>query len=157
MKNLKHRNVIRDMKEKILSLALDYDNILNGPDLADEEERKYELPDGTIIDVEHSIRYPCTEIMFNPSLINKSHMSLQDMVQDSFEKCDPDLRADLYKNIVLSGGNTLLKGFKDRLEIELDDRFPKDISRSDINYITEGNRRFAAWIGGSMIGSLSVF
>ena len=28
MKNLKHRNVIRDMKEKILSLALDYDNIV---------------------------------------------------------------------------------------------------------------------------------
>lgn len=65
---------------------------MGGPDLADEEDRKYELPDGKIIEVEHTIRYPSTEIIFNPSIINRTDPSIQDMVLDSFEKCDPDLR-----------------------------------------------------------------
>ena len=34
----------------------------------------------------------------------------------SVEKCDSDIRKDLYKNIVLSGGNTLFKGLPDRLQ-----------------------------------------
>jgi hypothetical protein len=65
---------------------------MNGPDTANEEERSYELPDGTIIQVDHQTRYPCTEILFRPSLINSNDMALHEMVQDSFEKCDPELQ-----------------------------------------------------------------
>jgi len=84
-------------------------------------------------------------------------MSLQEMILDSLNKCDQDLKAELYGNIVLSGGTTLMKGFANRVKAEIN-KFPnKQISRSDINYIIEGNRRYAAWIGGSMLGSLSVF
>ena len=69
---------------------------------------------------------------------------------------------------MVCGGTSLMKGFSSRLAYEMDKIFPKSISRTDINYVTEGNRNYAAWIGkcigfrlvfigGSMLGSLSVF
>jgi len=150
--------IIKDMKEKVLSVALNYESTMNGPDPMSEEDRSYELPDGSIIQIDHRARYPCTEILFDPKLLDPSstQLSLQEMIYDSLNKCDADLRTELYGSIVLSGGTTLLKGFANRVKAEIN-RFPKQISRSDVNFVIEGNRRFAAWIGGSMLGSLSVF
>jgi actin-related protein len=34
-------------------------------------------------------------------------------------KCDVDIRKDLYKNILLSGGTTMFKGISDRLRKEI--------------------------------------
>jgi actin-related protein len=40
---------------------------------------------------------------------------IHEMCYKSIQKCDVDLRKDLYKNIILSGGTTLINGFPDRL------------------------------------------
>lgn len=45
----------------------------------------------------------------------------------AIQKSDMDLRKILYQNIVLSGGSTLLKGFGDRLLLELKKNLPKDL------------------------------
>ena len=41
-----------------------YPNKMNGADPMNEEERSYELPDGSIIQIDHKSRFPCTEILF---------------------------------------------------------------------------------------------
>ena len=38
----------------------------------------------------------------------------------SIEKCDNDLKINLYNNIVLAGGSTLMPGFKERFEMEIE-------------------------------------
>lgn len=38
-----------DMKEKMCSVAIDYEHALAVPDTLSEEDRSYELPDGSII------------------------------------------------------------------------------------------------------------
>lgn len=156
-KDLMKRDVIREIKEKVLSLAINYDKSINGPDTANEEERSFELPDNTIIELDNRMRYPLTEILYKPSLIEKSYMGLHKMVEDSYIKCDPDLQIDLHRNIVVAGGTSMMRGFVTRLEYEMDKLFKPDVSRTDISYISEGNRNYAAWIGGSMLSSLSVF
>ena len=41
------------------------------------------------------------------------------MAAKSIDKCDSDLKINLYNNIVLAGGSTIMPGFKERFENEL--------------------------------------
>jgi len=58
------------------------------------------------------MRYTPTEIMFSPAdIIESSSMSIPEMMVDSLDRCDAELKAELYNNIVLSGGSSLFRGF----------------------------------------------
>lgn len=155
--------IIKYLKEKMCAVALDFDKSLKGGDPLSEDDRSYELPDGNtvggsnIIQVDHKARFTATEILFKPSIIGQSCMSLTEMMLDSFDRIDPDLKTELYKNIVLCGGTSLLPGFPDRIRKEIFQNAPKEISRNDIVITADSQRKYAAWIGGSMIGSLSTF
>lgn len=74
---------------------------ITGPDSANEEERSYELPDNNIIELDNKLRYPLTEILYKPSLDNKTYMGLHEMVWDSYRKCDPDLQVVSNSEVVL--------------------------------------------------------
>lgn len=56
-----------------------------------------------------------------------------------------------HNNVVLSGGTTLLKGFTSRLQHEL-----RPINHSIRKIRTPDHRHYSPWIGGSILGSLSV-
>ena len=102
------------------SVSLNYHNDMQGhDDPLSQEDRSYELPSGEIIQVNHRTRFKATEILFNPSLIGDEERGIVEMAYHSIEKCDPDLRINLYNNIVLAGGNTVMPGFKDRFEDEI--------------------------------------
>jgi len=68
---------------------------------------------------------------------------------------------------VLSGGTTLLPGFHERFDQEIRREAregPKEIRdkawvpvKTDINVFADLHRKYAAWIGGSMIASFSTF
>lgn len=120
------------------------------------EERSYELPGGEIIQVNHKQRFSSTEIIFNPSLINISDPGIVRMAYESIEKCDSDLKINLYNNIVLAGGSTLMPGFRDRFEEEIL-RLAEHNAKTDINVFADLHRKNAAWIGGSMLASFSTF
>jgi len=76
------------------------------------------------------------------------------MVVDSINRTDLDLRKDLYANIVLSGGTTLTKGFGDRLLNEIQRVAVKDMR---IKIFAPPERKYSTWIGGSILGGLSTF
>ena len=78
------------------------------------------------------------------------------MAHESIEKCDSDLRINLYNNIVLAGGSTLMPGFRDRFEDEII-RIAEHNAKTDINIFADLHRKNAAWIGGSMLSSFSTF
>jgi actin len=76
------------------------------------------------------------------------------MLFDSIMKCDADVRRDLYANIVLSGGTTLFKGFAERFEKEIVRLAP---ATAKIKVIAPPDRKYAVWIGGSILASLADF
>ena len=100
--------------------------------------------------------------MFNPGLIKdenheeRNFDGIAQMAYRSIEKCDKDLQINLYNNIVLEGGSTLMPGFKERFETEIYKRAEKD-AKTDINVFADLYRKNAAWIGGSMLASFSTF
>lgn len=46
-------------------------------------------------------------------------IGIPELINESINSCDIDLRPHLYNNIILTGGNTLLTGFADRIVSEL--------------------------------------
>lgn len=57
--------------------------------------------------------------MFKPSIIGMENMGVHQMIASSIKRVDLDLRESLYKNIFVSGGNTLIQSFMERLKAEL--------------------------------------
>ncbi len=46
-------------------------------------------------------------------------MSIPDMMIDCINRCDPELKQELFSNIVLCGGNNLFKGFLQGIENDI--------------------------------------
>ena len=72
------------------------------------------------------------------------------------KQCDNDLKINLYNNIVLAGGSTLMPGFRERFEMEICQK-AEHSAKTDINISADLYRKNAAWIGGSMLASFSTF
>ena len=55
-------------------------------------------------------KFRAPEVLFQPDLIGEECQGIHEVLSNSIQKCDMDLRRTLYQNIVLAGGSTLLKG-----------------------------------------------
>jgi len=78
-------------------------------------------------------------------------------VTTAVSMCDMDLRPALYGSVVVTGGNTLLQGYADRLNRDLSYKTPTSMRLKLIAANGTQERRFGAWIGGSILGSLGSF
>ncbi|KAG8379369.1 hypothetical protein BUALT_Bualt07G0081400 [Buddleja alternifolia] len=79
---------------------------------------------------------------------------LPQMVIESINKCDVDIRRELYSSILLSGGTASMQQLKERLEKDLLEESPQ---AARVKVLASGNateRRFSVWIGGSILASL---
>jgi centractin len=57
-----------------------------------------------------SERFRAPEILFDPELIGQEYAGVHQVIVDSINRVDLDLRKSLFSNIVLSGGSTLCRG-----------------------------------------------
>ena len=64
------REIVRDVKEKLAYIALDFDTERKEAGESSDEEKTYELPDGIGITVGCE-RFRCPEVLFLPCLIGK--------------------------------------------------------------------------------------
>lgn len=66
-----------------------------------------------------SERFEAPEIMFQPHLIDVEGPGIGELVFDSIQTAEIDIRSELYRHIVVSGGSTMFPGFSKRLEREI--------------------------------------
>lgn len=103
---------VREIKEQMCAVAMDYERSIRGPDPLDEEGRMYELPDDKgIITVNHKTRFAATELLFNPDIAGIKSQGISQIAYESIQKCDLDLQITLYGNIVITGGTSMIPGF----------------------------------------------
>ncbi|KAF1843623.1 actin-like protein-like protein 6A [Cucurbitaria berberidis CBS 394.84] len=125
--------------------------------------RPFEMPDGWN-QVFGPERFRAAEGLFDASAAltsetnprPKDEQTIPRLVQAAVQQVDADQRPMLLSNIVVTGGSTLLYKFNERLNYEINNIYPSTRNK----LIAPGSvveRKYAAWIGGSILASLGSF
>ena len=151
----KEQEIVKDIKEKLSYVALNYDHEEESKkaETSSELEKKYQLPDGNVVTI-GSERFRCPEVLFQPNFIGLEQDGIHKLMFRSIMKCDVDIRRDLYNNIVCSGGTTMFEGFVDRLQREMTVLAPYETM---VKIIAPADRKHSTWYGGSILTSLGTF
>ena len=118
----------------------------------EEENDHYFLPDGNIISIGVEKLLPA-EILFRPDLIGCEFPSFQQMLYNSIDKADVEIRNKLYENVILCGGNTAIKNLNKRIWEELKKLSPY---LQNIKIRSPNKPQLSAWLGGNIISSLEM-
>ncbi|XP_003797069.1 actin-related protein T1-like [Otolemur garnettii] len=146
-----NKTVVNDIKERMCYIALEPEKELYKK--PKEVFREYRLPDGNVIHLGHPL-YQAPEILFAPDQLGIQSPGLSKMVTSSIMKCPADLQKNLFADIVLCGGTTLIPGLEVRLMKELEQQASIG---TPIKIMASEDRCFSAWIGASIMTSVSSF
>ncbi|XP_004713123.1 actin-related protein T1-like [Echinops telfairi] len=146
-----NKAVVEDIKEKLCYVALDPGK--EPKQSRGKPQKEYRLPDGNVICLGDQL-YQVPEALFTPSQMDFRSPGIPEMIVNSIMKCDTDIQSALFKDIVLSGGTTLLSGFKERLFKELKPTAEQGTAIKITAYL---DRYICGWVGASIMSSTSTF
>lgn len=152
---------VRIMKEKLCYVGYDV-----------EQEQKlalettvlvetYTLPDGRVIKVGGE-RFEAPEALFQPHLINVDGVGVAELLFNTIQAADMDLRSDFYKHIVLSGGSTMYPGLPSRLEREIKQLYLERVLKGDTTKLGKfkiriedpPRRKHMVFLGGAVLADI---
>ncbi|KAK8871544.1 hypothetical protein M9Y10_007276 [Tritrichomonas musculus] len=152
-KTSSEKEIVVDIKEKHGYVVLDYISELQKARSSSKYDVFYTLPNKTGITIGDEL-FRCPELLFKPLLNGYEFDGIDKILFDSIMKCDINVRKDMYSNIVLSGGTTMFEGLEERIEKEMMNMAPPAMR---VKVRAPPERKHAAFIGGSILASLTTF
>ena len=144
--NIKVLNEIKEKQCYIKTLKDENEDFVSIPS-------EYILPDGSKL-VLNDEKILAPEILFNNKLIFGEYLTFHEMVINSINKVDINIKNKLYKTIILSGGNTKFKGIEEKMKTNLSYLIRRGV---DIKIRTQINPELNCWNGGNIFASLNTF
>ncbi|KAK2464038.1 hypothetical protein APHAL10511_003982 [Amanita phalloides] len=152
---------VREIKEKLCYVSYDLDQDTK---LAEETTvlvESYTLPDGRTIKV-GSERFEAPECMFQPHLVDIEQPGVGEMLFQTIQAAALDVRPELYKHIVLSGGSSMYPGLPSRLEKEMKQLYltrvlngnPSRLNKFKIKIEDPPRRKHMVFLGGAVLADI---
>ena len=153
--------VVREIKEKVCYVGYDLELEKKLALETTTVVQSYTLPDGRVIKV-GAERFEAPEALFQPQLLDVEGKGLSDLVFDVINSADINVRPELYKHIVLSGGSTMYPGLPSRLEKELRAIYLKQVAKGDkaqaaklkLRIEDPPRRKHMVFLGGSVLADI---
>ncbi|KAH8251730.1 hypothetical protein KR038_005557, partial [Drosophila bunnanda] len=153
---------VRILKEKVCYIGY---NIEMEQRLALETTvlvESYTLPDGRVIRVGGE-RFEAPEALFQPHLVNVEGPGIAELVFQTIQSADIDIRSELYRHIVLSGGSTMYPGLPSRLEREIKQLYLERVLKNDSKKLAKfkiriedpPRRKDMVFIGGAVLAEVA--
>jgi len=151
------KEVVRDFQQEVLQV---HDAPYREEIVGQIPQVNHEFPNGYNFEY-GAERFKISEALFDPGFIRGTNpgtmLGAGHVVTTSVGMCDVDLRPALYGNVVVTGGNTCLNGFIERLNRDLSIKTPSTMRFKLISANGPQERRYGSWIGGSILASLGSF
>lgn len=148
--------ITREIKETLCYVSQSFEEEMQAYK-ANPTDYAYYFPDGQSVRL-GSERFLCPEALFQPYLIGKQYPGVAELAYECITECEIDERSNLFQNILLTGGNSMMPGIDYRMEKEI----------SELNMAAIGNHvpvqvsavhdsLNAVWTGGSILASREPF
>ena len=152
---------VREIKEKVCYVGFDLDLEKKLALETTTVMQSYTLPDGRVIRV-GAERFEAPEALFEPNRVDVEGKGLAVLVFGVINSCDINLRPELYKHIVLSGGSTMFPGLPSRLEKEMRALYLADVAKGDeaqaaklkLRIEDPPRRKHMVFLGGSVLADI---
>jgi len=111
----------------------------------------FSFPDGLVKGFKYP-RYKIPECLFDTEKMTVSSdcvVPIQELVFSVLDSTDPSFRHVLQDNMIVTGGNSQIPGFHDRLEREINEK----LGIIKLKKAPSSNRRFDAYIGAAMMAT----
>ncbi|CBY13008.1 unnamed protein product [Oikopleura dioica] len=154
-------DTVREIKEKFCYVAYDVEQ---EDRLAQETTtlvEKYTLPDGREITI-GAERFQAPEALFQPHLVDVEKEGAAQMLFNAIQGADIDIRPELYKHIVLSGGSTMYPGLPSRMTRELKQLYFQNVVKGDVTQYKKfkigvedpPRRKHLVFLGGAVLADI---
>jgi len=180
------KECIDQAKRKFTYVATDFAKEMKKIETDQLEKKTYQLPDGKPL-VLGKERFISPEILFQPKLLslaasqsNRSGqqrgrsssfkflmmkkvptMGIHELTHQAIAHCPENAQEELFSNIILSGGSSLIQGLQERIvrdvkrEIAL--KKQSQVSQTKVKVTCPKHRELSSWIGASMLSSYHEF
>ncbi|KAJ2791731.1 Arp2/3 complex subunit, actin nucleation center [Coemansia guatemalensis] len=152
---------VRQIKEKVCYVSYDLDLDKKLATETTTMVESYTLPDGRVIKV-GSERFQAPECLFQPELIDVESPGVAELLINSVQSAPIDMRADLYRHVVISGGSSMYPGLPSRLEKETKQLYLQNVLNGDVSRLDKfklhiddpPNRRHMVFLGGAVLADV---
>lgn len=145
---------IQKIKETDCRVVLDYQAELQKIEQRRVPKQTFNLSDGVTVPLGAEL-FQCPEILFSPSIAGLQGEGIHQQILSSLERCDGDVKKEMYSYILLTGGTSMFRGLPERTEKEI--VAIATAPSLKIKVVATPERKISAWFGGSILGTLGSF